>query len=33
MQKAVGISSYYAAALDNTVLMALNNLATAQAAV
>ena len=31
MQKAVGIKSYYAAALDNTALMALNNLAAAQA--
>ena len=32
IQKAVGISSYYASALDNTALMALNDLAAAQAA-
>ena len=29
MQKVVGITSYYAAALDNTALMALNDLAAA----
>ena len=32
MQKAVGITSYYTAVLDNTALMAINDLATAQAA-
>ena len=31
MQKVVGITSYYDAALDNTALMALNDLAAAQA--
>ena len=33
MQKAVGITSYYTAALDKTTLIALNDLAPAQAAV
>ena len=32
MQKAVGIISYYTAALDNTALIALNDLTAAQAA-